>query len=167
MTEVLFYHLTEKTLEQTLPGLLEKSLERDWNVVVQIGSKERLEALDTHLWSYRDDSFLAHSSSLEKTGASTHDGFEGEHPIWLTLEHENPNKAQIRFMVDGATPDNLDEYERAVYIFDGHDEAALAHARERWKIEKAADHDITYWQQKPNGSWEKKATEKKSAEKKT
>ena len=149
MTEILFYHLTEKTLEQTLPGLLEKSLERDWKAVVQVGSAERLEALDTHLWSYRDDSFLAHSS--------TRDDKESEHPMWLTLENDNPNQAQIRFMVDGATPDELEDYERAVYIFDGHDEAAVAHARERWQIEKALDHDITYWQQKPNGSWEKKA----------
>ena len=49
MTEVLFYHLTERTLEEALPGLLEKSLERGWRVVVQAGSRERLEALDGHL----------------------------------------------------------------------------------------------------------------------
>ena len=30
MAEILFYHLTESTLEEALPGLLEKSVERGW-----------------------------------------------------------------------------------------------------------------------------------------
>ena len=32
MTEVLFYHLQNMTLESVLPPLLEKSLERGWRV---------------------------------------------------------------------------------------------------------------------------------------
>ncbi len=36
MTEVLFYHLQNMSLESVLPPLLEKSLERGWRVVVQI-----------------------------------------------------------------------------------------------------------------------------------
>ena len=40
MTEVLFYHLTESRLEDALPALLEKSLERGWRVVV-LGLEER------------------------------------------------------------------------------------------------------------------------------
>jgi len=35
MTEVLFYHLQNMSLESVLPPLLEKSLERGWRVVVQ------------------------------------------------------------------------------------------------------------------------------------
>src|SRR6185437_734858 len=58
MTEVLFYHLQDMTLENVLPPLLEKSLERGWRVVVQSSSEERADALDAHLWTYRDDSFL-------------------------------------------------------------------------------------------------------------
>ena len=52
MTEVLFYHLTESTLEDALPGLLEKSLERGWKAVVQTGTEERRDALDAHLWTF-------------------------------------------------------------------------------------------------------------------
>ena len=54
MTEVLFYHLQDMTLENVLPPLLEKSLERGWRVVVQSTSEERADALDAHLWTYRD-----------------------------------------------------------------------------------------------------------------
>ena len=35
MAEVLFYHLTESKLEEALPPLLEKSVERGWKVAVQ------------------------------------------------------------------------------------------------------------------------------------
>ncbi|MHA1134831.1 MAG: DNA polymerase III subunit chi, partial [Alphaproteobacteria bacterium] len=57
-TEVYFYHLENRTLEQVLPTLLERSLERGWRAVVQASSKERVEALNTALWTYRADSFL-------------------------------------------------------------------------------------------------------------
>lgn len=149
MTEILFYHLTESTLEQTLPGLLEKCGERGWRCVIQSGSTDKIASLDKHLWDWRSDSFLAHSAERN--------GHEKDQPIWLTGEDDNPNGAQIRFMVEGATPPDLSSYERGVYVFDGHDEAALAQARERWKIEKAAGHAVTYWQQNPRGGWEKKA----------
>ena len=62
MTEVLFYHLQNMSLESVLPPLLEKSLERGWRVVVQSTSQERTEALDAHLWTYRDNSFLPHAT---------------------------------------------------------------------------------------------------------
>lgn len=149
MTEVLFYHLTERTLEQTLPGLLEKSLERGWRAVVQAGSKERVEALDALLWTWRDDGFLAHSAA--------NDAFAKYQPVFLTTETDNPNGAQIRFLVDGAEAPSLDGYERGVYLFDGHDAEAVAQARARWKAEKENGHAITYWQQKPGGAWERKA----------
>ena len=57
MTEVLFYHLQNMSIENVLPPLLEKSLERGWRVVVQSASQERTEALNAHLWTYSDDSF--------------------------------------------------------------------------------------------------------------
>ena len=63
MTEVVFYHLQRQPLEQVLPDLLERSLERGWRVVVQASSDERVEALDAHLWTYRDDNFLPHGTA--------------------------------------------------------------------------------------------------------
>jgi len=62
MTEILFYHLQRHPLERVLPALVEKSLERGWRVVVQAASEERVEALDAHLWIFRDDSFLPHGT---------------------------------------------------------------------------------------------------------
>lgn len=149
MTEVLFYHLTESTLEEALPPLLEKSLERGWRAVVQVGGEERRDALDAHLWTYRDDSFLAHGSE--------HERHPQHQPVLLTTGEGNINAAQIRFVVDGASPPDLSAYQRAVFMFDGHDMTQVEQAREHWKAMKAAGHQATYWQQTPERRWERKA----------
>jgi DNA polymerase-3 subunit chi len=149
MAEVLFYHLTESTLEDALPPLVEKSVQRGWKVVVQTGSEERRDALDAHLWVYRDDSFLAHGSDREPYAA--------EQPVLLTTEPANPNAAEIRFLVDGAAPPDLSSYARAVFLFDGHDADQLAVARQHWVAVKAEGHAVTYWQQTADRRWERKA----------
>jgi DNA polymerase-3 subunit chi len=149
MSEILFYHLTGQRLEQVIPGLLERCLERGWRAVVQAGSRERLEALDAHLWTWRDDSFLPH--------AMTRDGAEAMQPVWLTLEDDNPNGAEVRFLVDGAEAGNLSGYRRGVFVFDGLDPVALEQARAAWKAQKAAGHQVTYWRQNESGGWEKQA----------
>lgn len=149
MTEVLFYHLTESSLEDALPTLLERSLERGWRVVVQAGSVERRDGLDAHLWTFRDDSFLAHGSDR--------DAHAEDQPVLLTTEEGNPNGALIRFLVDQATPPPLEGYERAVFMFDGRDQAQVETARGQWKELKAAGHAVTYWQQTPERRWERKA----------
>lgn len=154
MAEILFYHLTEKPLENVLPGLLEKCLQRDWKVVIQAKTPERLTALDGHLWSWSAEAFLPHGMAK---GDDERDSESADHPIWLTCAQDNPNAATIRFMVEGAEPPDLEPYERGIYIFDGHNAEELSAARSRWKVEKDAGHQVTYWQQNPNGGWEKKA----------
>jgi len=149
LAEVLFYHLTESTLEEALPGLLERSVDRGWRVVVQTGSEERRDALDQHLWTFRDDAFLAH--------ATDHEAHPAEQPILLTTGGANPNSAQIRFLVDGALPPDLSGYDRAVFLFDGHDAGQVEAARMHWKDMKAAEHTVTYWQQTADRRWERKA----------
>lgn len=149
MAEVLFYHLTESTLEEALPGLLERSVSRGWRAVVQTGTEERRDALDAHLWSFRDDSFLAHGTDRDNHAA--------EQPVLLTTGQDNLNAAQVRFLVDGAEPAAMEAYERAVFMFDGHDATQVEAARAHWKTMKAAGHAVTYWQQTSDKRWERKA----------
>ncbi|MEE2952167.1 MAG: DNA polymerase III subunit chi [Pseudomonadota bacterium] len=149
MAEVLFYHLTESRLEEALPDLLERSLARGWRVVVQCVSEERRDALDHHLWTFRDDSFLPHGTDGQ--AAPEHQ------PILITTSaDEAANKPDVRFMVEGATPGDLTAYVRAIYMFDGHDSEQTDHARSRWRIEQAAGHQLTYWQQSEDRKWVKK-----------
>ncbi len=150
MTDVLFYHLERARLEDVLPGLLEKTLERDWRAVVRAGSKERAEALDAYLWTYRDDSFLPHGAAAG----------EGERqPVWLTDGEAMPNAPQILFLVYGAKadPGAISDLERCVMIFDGRNDDAVSEARSFWKDVKAAGCEATYWKQSQEGRWEKQA----------
>ncbi len=148
MTEILFYHLEQRPLEAVLPLLLEKTLERDWRAVVEIGDESELSGVDQCLWTYRDDSFLPHGLG------------DGDHaidqPITLVLDRSNPNNAQLRFFAKGAVPDEVGDYERLVFMFDGHDPDMVSRARQAWKS-LSGKHQLTYWQQEPNGKWAKKA----------
>lgn len=143
MTEIRFYHLTRAGLENILPDLLEKTLQRGWKAVVMAGSPERTEALTQHLWTYNPNNFLPHGN--EK------DGNAEAQPIWLTPKDERPNAAEVLFLTDGATSDHVGDYARVCEIFDGTDEAALASARRRWSAYKSAGHDLSYWQQADKG----------------
>jgi DNA polymerase-3 subunit chi len=148
MTEMLFYHLEHQPLERVLPTLLEKSLERGWRVVVQASSEERIEALDAHLWTFRDDSFLPHGTWREVEARSQ--------PILLTVNPDNPNGAMVRFLSEGAMiPEDAEAYQRIVLIFDGEDPDAVAAARERWRESKAKGFDVTYWQTDGEGRWQR------------
>ena len=150
MTEILFYHLQRQPIERVLPQLLEKSIERGWRVVVQAASDERIDALDAHLWTYRDDGFLPHGTWRESEAALQ--------PVLLTVQDHNPNGANVRFLIDGApVPADAASYERIVLLFDGEDEDAVAAARTRWGEAKAQGFDVTYWQPDEQGRWVKKA----------
>jgi DNA polymerase-3 subunit chi len=151
MTDVMFYHLERQSLEEALPLLLEKTIERGWRAVVQAGSQERVEALDAALWTYAEGSFLPHGAGRENAARQ---------PVYLTADGANPNGAQVRFLVDGAAAPDLSAqpvYERVVFVFDGRNEDAVAAAREEWRRAKAAGAAVTYWRQTEAGRWEKKA----------
>jgi DNA polymerase-3 subunit chi len=150
VAEVLFYHLQRQPLEAVLPTLLEKSLERGWRAVVQVATDERLAALDDHLWTFSEESFLPHGTDREAHAA--------DQPVVLTTSGANPNGATVRFLIDGADlPADESAYQRMVILFDGNDPQALALARDQWRTLKEQGHDATYWQQDPRGRWERKA----------
>jgi DNA polymerase III subunit chi len=148
-TEVNFYHLTRSSLEEALPRLLLKTLQAGERAVVMLGSPERVDVLNTHLWSFDPGSFLPHGSAK--------DGEADRQPVWLTHLDENPNGAAFLFVADRARSDKIADYKRCFELFDGRDEVSVADSRERWKAYKSAGHTVVYWQQTPAGGWEKKA----------
>lgn len=147
--DILFYHLTETKMEDALPALLEKSIERNWRVAVQTVNEERGAFLDAHLWTYRAESFLPHGTEQAP--------YADAQPVLITTSEGNANSATVRFLVDGAEPPDLAGYERIVFMFDGYDETQLGLARNQWKKLKGEGHSLSYWQQNQDGRWSKKA----------
>jgi DNA polymerase III subunit chi len=148
MTDVSFYHLERQSLDQVLPKLLERVIDAGLRAVVLAGSEERVERLNALLWTYDESSFLPH-------GARS-DGNFADQPIYLTTEEENPNEATVLAVIDGVRPSHIERFDRCLEVFNGKDEGEVAAARERWQKYKAEGHMVTYWQQSPQGKWEKK-----------
>ena len=115
MTEIRFYHLQRAALEEALPRCWKGRLERGERAVVIAGSAERVEALPSHLWTYRDRSFLPHGSAK--------DGRPADQPIWLTAERREPQRGE------GPDPDrrrraraDVGDFPLVCELFDGNDE---------------------------------------------
>lgn len=148
MAEIRFYHLTARTFEQTLPVLLDRTLQRGWRAVVSLGSEERVESLAGHLWTYSKEGFLPHGTKR--------DGFAEEQPVWISDRVENPNAAQVLFLGDGAESDGEGAFATVCDLFDGNDPEAVQAARGRWKRLRDAGHTLVYYQQDEAGAWSEK-----------
>ena len=146
MAEVGFYHLLSTPLERALPKLLERGRAEGHPIVVKCGSAERVAHLDAILWTYEDASFIPHGSAR--------DGDATLQPIFLTEHDDNPKRATMVVLVDGAESPDLEAFTRCADIFDGNDETAVAAARKRWRRARQDGHELSYWQQTATG-WER------------
>jgi DNA polymerase-3 subunit chi len=151
MTEVLFYHLETRSLEEVLPELVERALARKWRALIRTESADRAQAIDTLLWTFSDEGFLPHAQAGEGDVLSQ--------PVLITVEPGNPNRADVLFLVGGAMPEIWNEdvasLARMVVLFDGRDAAALSAARAAWAQAKGFGHETTFWKQSARGKWEK------------
>ena len=92
--EIWFYHLESQPLQAVLPVLLEKTLGRGWRALLRFSTPERLDMIDSALWTYREEAFLPHGTQR--------DGPPERQPIFLTLDGANPNGAQALFLLETA-----------------------------------------------------------------
>lgn len=153
MPEILFYHLEKRSLDEALPGLVERTLARGWRALIRPDSAERAQAIDNLLWTGNAEAFLPH--------AQAGDGDAELQPVLITVETGNANHADVLFVVGGIMPaagfEEAAGFARIVVLFDGRDGSALSAAREAWVCARKAGHDATYWKQSADGKWEKQA----------
>ena len=158
--EVMFYHLTRQPLEQVLPVLLHKTLERGWRALVRCANPLRIRPLSDAIWTWREDSFIAHGTP--------EDGQPERQPVLIVpgdympedgASSPAPNGADILFCVEGAQPEDADlvHFRRICILFSDADAALKEQARALWRALK--EHEgltLTYWQQDARGRWERK-----------
>jgi len=147
LAELWVYHLERMRVEDALPELLGKLLARGGRAVVTSGEETRLTSLDQHLWTFREDSFLAHGMAGGEQDA--------DQPVLLSPDPVNANSATMLFCLDGCDPGDVSAWERVVVMFEASDETAIAKARALWAAQKNSDTVISYWRQNEAGSWEK------------
>ncbi len=148
MGAAYFYHLTDSPLEATLPMLIGKARGAGWRVLVRGFDPALLKRLDDVLWQGPDDGFLPHGIA-----GGPHDA---DQPVLLG---DVPSDGFACVMSVGGADVSADEVtavERVCILFDGHDGAALEHARGQWKALTDAGCAAQYWAQ-DGGRWIKKA----------
>lgn len=151
MGAAYFYHLTRAPLEVTLPMLLQKAQGAGWRVLVRGSDPQRIDWLDQKLWLGDEAAFLAHG-----VAGGPHDARQ---PILLTAQTgDAANAAQCIMSIDGAdvSATEVERADRVCILFDGNDDAAVAHARTQWKSLTNAGCAAQYWSE-ASGRWEKKA----------
>lgn len=150
MTRFDFYHLQKTPLDQALPKLMEKAYATGKRIKILVGNEERVDFINSLLWTYNEESFLPHGTPK--------DGFVEQQPIFISSDEENENNATILTLIDGARPSalSLEQYERVLNIFDGCDEFSLNNARNYWKEIKNSGFELHYWQQREDKSFEQK-----------
>lgn len=147
MPELWFYHLERARVDEALPELFTKLLSRGGRALVISPEEGRLAALDEHLWTYRDDSFLPHGRAGQPQAE--------DQPVLLAGAPDNLNRASMLFCLDGADPGDLSQWERVIVMFEASDETALARARALWSVHKDSNIARSYWKQNEQGRWEK------------
>lgn len=142
---VLFYHITQSSVEVTARTLLEKALGAGWRVMLRGGDAARLDWLDQWLWLNPEDGFLPHALAGGPQDA--------DQPVLLGT---GPivNDAKGLMLVDGAVPlpGEAAALERVWVLFDGQDEAAVNAARGLWKAIVAENLPAQYWSEE-TGRW--------------
>lgn len=149
MAEVSFYHVTQTAPLQALARLMEKVHGQSLRTVIRTGSEDRVREVDSYLWTYNPASFLPHG-----TPASPHPDIQ---PVYITAAAENPNDAKVLVLLDNVLPEDMQGYDRVLYLFDGQDDGQTRTARDHWKVLKQGGHSLAYWEQQDGGGWKRSA----------
>ncbi|MGA9657860.1 MAG: DNA polymerase III subunit chi [Asticcacaulis sp.] len=147
MPDFWFYHLEKTPMMQVLPDLLEKVVQKGWRAYVHGLEDDKIDALNSQLWTYSPASFLAH-------------GVEGDdlaerQPILLGTSGAMVNQAEVYVSVSPTDLPDINGLQRCLIVFEGADEDHLSWARAQWKMLKSDGHELAYWKQNSQGRWEK------------
>jgi DNA polymerase-3 subunit chi len=95
--KIQFYVLEKSNNQQAMLHacqLIEKHYQVNERVYIHTASQQEAERLDQLLWTFKEDSFVAHAISNTKQAAPVQIGFEADHAmaadVLMNLSHEIP-----------------------------------------------------------------------------
>jgi DNA polymerase-3 subunit chi len=145
-TTITFYQILSETKDKALCQLLAKIYSAGLRAIVRFKDTETQENINKTLWSYSQKEFIPHGSE--------NDPMAERQPIFLTTELKNPNNSTVIVQVGhGELP--VEQFDRALFVFDGSNPDELKFAREKYKFYKSQNLILEYWQQGASGAWEK------------
>lgn len=152
---VMFYHLTQKGLEETLMSLLTRAMGQGWRVMIRSADPGLTAHLDAKLWLGPDDGFLPHGVQ----GGP----YDADQPVLLG-SGPFTNAARGLFLLAGAQADQTEAatLDRIWLLFDDADAQAVQSARKEWTRMTTWGLAAQYWSD-DTGAWVKK-TEKPAAQ---
>lgn len=143
--EVSFYCLTKLPVFKAAPKLIEKVYYSNQRLVVITPDEQSMKIIDDVLWSYSTKHFIPHATYLDDS--------HSDQPVYITINDENPNCANIIMSIGNA--EIKQNAEKLIHLFDGNDKDQLEFARNKWREYKSKDFLIIYWKQNHEGAWEK------------
>lgn len=152
MPEIWFYHLERQPLEAVLPRILAGMFARGDRISVHAADRKILDEVSKRLWAIEETSFVVHGFSGEASADKSQ--------ILLCTDEISANAATFRFYASSIEPQDVADATRISLFFDGHDEASVAQARERWKKYRGEGCNVKYWKQTEGGRWEDQAVKR-------
>lgn len=132
-----FYQLTRDPPHIVLPPIAQNVMKSSARLLV-VSDEQSLQILSKSLWTFRDDSFLAHNIYAD-------DADNGGEPILLSSEITKANDAEMIAICDGIWRDEVLIFQRIFYMFSPDQ---ISDARKLWKTLMPKEGlELHYWKQ--------------------
>lgn len=149
MPDIRFYHLQKQSLSEALPKLAERIIQSGKRAFIRVADKKTAKLIDRALWEYSSESFIPHDVGSTK--------YPESQELIISDGDDNQNGATILIVVNTAKVENLSDYERILYMFNGLEDDIVKVARDDWKKFQTLGFEMSYWQQGEAGGWQQKA----------
>ena len=102
--------------------------------------------MNNYLWAFSTKTVIPHGSN--------EDLYHEEQPIYLTTNKDNPNNASIIIMQVDSVNNQIDEFEKCFFLFDGNNVEDSLRAKQKLEEFTQNQYKVLYWQQNIKGAWE-------------
>ncbi|MCC6623495.1 MAG: DNA polymerase III subunit chi [Deltaproteobacteria bacterium] len=126
MARVTFYDIAPDQVFALAAKLAQAAWDKDKRLIIRCADAHEAKALDDHLWTFRDESFVPH----EVFGGALRDP---RARIVITTRDERPIEADILLQLAPAELAFATGFDTVIDLVDHADEARLAASRQRFR----------------------------------
>jgi len=143
MTQAIVYKLTTNTWAKVFPKVVEGIVGKGNRVIINT-RKDAMSALDDLMWSFEQLSFLPHGTTEDESPESQ--------PVLIADDYKALNGAKVLAVTDSKIPDNFNDFERIISVYD---QANIADMDTFLNQSKQLNLGTIIYQQDAKGVWAK------------